>query len=89
MSGYQEGYLHGTNAVAAQIADITRQLAEVTKERDALRADAERYRWLNDNFQFSYCKGTCDYWCISGESKTVSFECDTLTAAIDAAKEAK
>lgn len=67
-------------------ADLTRQLAEVTVQRDAMRADAERYRWLNENFEFAFCKGTCDYWCISGESRTLSFKNETLTDAIDAAR---
>ena len=30
-------------------ADVNAKLAALEAERDALRADAERYRWLRDN----------------------------------------
>ena len=33
----------------AQITNLTRQLAEVTAERNALKADAERLDWVDAN----------------------------------------
>ena len=46
---YQHGYVAGANTAAAQITNLTRQLAEVTAERNALKADAERLDWVDAN----------------------------------------
>ena len=61
-----------------RIENLTRQLAEVTKERDALRADAERYRWLRDKHDDGD-----EQWYVYGAHT------NNLDAEIDAAKETK
>lgn len=64
--------------------DPVAEVRRLRKEVEALRGDALRYRWLRSHFEFDYCKGTCDYWRIVGESKTLSMDHQTLDAAIDA-----
>jgi hypothetical protein len=70
------------------------QLAQAVAERDGVRVDAERYRWLCGNFKAAFSRHTSDYWVINGECKTPTIffteeHADlTLNAAIDAARDA-
>jgi hypothetical protein len=75
----------GIHEMLAALHDAADEIERLRKEVEALRVDAERYRWLRSHFEFDYCKGTCDYWRITGESKTLSMDHQTLDAAIDAA----
>ena len=66
-------------------ADLERQLAAVTAERDVLRVDAERYKiarsWgINAPHSFSHDGGSCTPGLVAGEY---------ADAAIDAARGAK
>jgi hypothetical protein len=65
----------------AMCEQLRAELARLTAERNALRADAERYRWLRDNRVSENDDGEkCVYfWC--------DFEhYDNVDAAIDAAR---
>lgn len=73
------------NHIESQAAEIAR----ITAERDALRADAERYRWLAD-----HARSTSEHWggrwslVIDGPAP-VRHDCvAALDAAIDAARAA-
>jgi hypothetical protein len=60
--------------------DVSAYIASLVAERDALAADAERYRWLRDKSEWYECH-------ITGTMQTkFSAQYETLDAAIDAAR---
>ncbi len=71
---------------AAICRQLERELAAVTAERDALRQDAERYRWLRDRFFGFDSYGM--YWAASfsrlAPRTVVVNPAERLDAAIDA-----
>lgn len=79
-------------ALSAELIELEEALDAAKAENEQLRQaaeankrDAERYRWIDQTFSFDFCKSTCDYWRITGESKTLNFDISTLDAAVDQA----
>lgn len=75
-----------------ELKKLRDEIAKLQAERDALKADAERYRWWKMKAWF-YRSDTCLQWCWPrhGEisAKGFSSKEDALDAAIDAAMQPK
>lgn len=75
----------------AMARTLERELAAVTAERDALRADAERYRWLRGDKAPSHSARWMrwEVRCWELRHWTVDLRHESLDAAIDAAMKGK
>lgn len=72
---YADGYNDAVRNMVDSFPSVrarltTRPTPEAQEARDAV--DARRYRWLKNNFEFSFHRATCDYLVIAGETKFLS-----------------
>lgn len=79
-----DGALDAVESERAANAQLTAELESLRQERDGLRADAERYRWLRSEIENGAVQG------VSGAlvelyDETMYDDGDELDAAIDAA----
>lgn len=75
------------NQLDRALKSVFDELDRVTAERDALKGDAERYRWLRDEAIYFGIDNIATPWCVVGttcdDQEPIGFI--DLDAAIDAA----
>ena len=74
---------HGMLARSCEVCELEGEIARLTRELEAARKDAERYRWLRDESGAFTSGGNHEWWLLR---LRVELRGPTLDAAIDAAR---